>query len=215
MNENNFELGSYLKSIRNEYDITTRNLGKKIGFSHSYISSVENNAKRNPSQDFIEKYLMGVTGNKTMDVNFFIENINKLSDNKFSFKTLDTVDDLFPYISNVVEKFVNQHIFTYKTKNKNNDKKISKDISFEIPINDINFHLTDIENFKFFGGIPLYETEKKEIIKLICNYLNSIYSHNLQLLKDLYNNNKISKESFEEEKEKFEDYLELLKRIQY
>ena len=32
MNENNFELGSYLKSIRNEYDITTRNLGKKLDF---------------------------------------------------------------------------------------------------------------------------------------------------------------------------------------
>ena len=75
MNENNFELGNYLKTIRNEYGITTRSLGNKIGYSHSYISSVENNAKRNPSQDFIEKYLLGLTDNNTSDANFLLKTL--------------------------------------------------------------------------------------------------------------------------------------------
>ncbi|QGR79197.1 helix-turn-helix transcriptional regulator [Staphylococcus hominis] len=214
MNENNFELGNYLKTIRNEYGITTRSLGNKIGYSHSYISSVENNAKRNPSQDFIEKYLLGLTDNNTSDANFFIENINKLSNNEYSFSLLKSLEDIKPLLSQQAEKFIDTYTFTYKVKNKNINKDISKNISFEIPINDLIYHLNDEQNFKFFGNIPLYAQERKDISILITNYLYDIYKSRLNFLNDLHNKKEISEEFYEKELKYVENILSLLKYVE-
>ncbi|WP_079335492.1 helix-turn-helix domain-containing protein [Staphylococcus hominis] len=57
MKKNDFALGGMLKTLRSNKE-TTRSLAKKIGYSHSYISAVENGTKVSPSNEFIQKYLL-------------------------------------------------------------------------------------------------------------------------------------------------------------
>ncbi|HDV6070458.1 TPA: helix-turn-helix transcriptional regulator, partial [Staphylococcus pseudintermedius] len=53
-------LGSYLKKIRIENKFTIKALSDMINFSTTYISSVENDKKNNPSLKFLEAYIYGV-----------------------------------------------------------------------------------------------------------------------------------------------------------
>ena len=49
-------LGDYLRNLRNNKNVTTRELGDLIGYSYSYIASIET-GKRKPREAVVEKYI--------------------------------------------------------------------------------------------------------------------------------------------------------------
>ena len=60
--EKNFnELGNFLRAFRESKNVTLRKLGLKINYSPTYISSVENGKKKNPSRKFLEAFIYGLT----------------------------------------------------------------------------------------------------------------------------------------------------------
>lgn len=209
MTSMNFELGSFLKSIRNDYDITTRKLGEKMGYSHSYISSVENGAKKSPSQDFIENYLLSLTNKNISDVNFFIEKINELSNGTYMYQTIK-INDINKMLSEASKRFSDVHLFNYTIKRKNADKAVTKEAYLEVPINDLNYHLNDISNEKFFRSVPIDTYEMTQINTMINNYLYNIYNTQSLTLKTLLYEGKIDEEVYNEEIEVIGDYLSKL-----
>lgn len=48
------DFGQYFKELRREHKFTQRELAKKIGVSHTYISKIENDALPAPSRDMLE-----------------------------------------------------------------------------------------------------------------------------------------------------------------
>lgn len=54
------EFGSYIKEIRNEKGLSLRELSKRSGISHPYLSQLENGKNKNPSPDIIEKLSKGL-----------------------------------------------------------------------------------------------------------------------------------------------------------
>lgn len=49
-------LGQYLRDLRKRKKMTTRQVGSEIGYSYSYIASLETE-KRTPSDEVLEKYI--------------------------------------------------------------------------------------------------------------------------------------------------------------
>lgn len=48
------DFGQYFKELRREHKFTQRELAKRIGVSHTYISKIENGALPAPSRDMLE-----------------------------------------------------------------------------------------------------------------------------------------------------------------
>ena len=86
-------IGSYLRFIRKEKNVTATELSLKIGYSRTYISCVENNKKTKPSQKFLEAYIYALTEN-VKEVHEIKSNINKLMGKKMfdENKTIPLVD---------------------------------------------------------------------------------------------------------------------------
>lgn len=166
-----FELGSMLKKLRNDAGITTRRLAYDIGYSHGYISSVENGSKLSPSEDFIQKYLLRVCKKSVLLTNYYIDLINELSEGRYQFNLFPTSDlsEEAIEIHKINENFSNVHIFSDYSHGE------TKTVLFEEPINDIHFHLNEMDNQKYFRGIQLGADEMEDIDKMINDYLITIY----------------------------------------
>lgn len=195
MEKENFKLGTLLKTLRKEKE-TTRSLAKKIGYSHSYISSVENGSKLSPSNDFIQKYLLEVNNKSVTEANYFIDLINRLSEGLYNFELLpsalsDEVKEINKELRIANQKFENIHLFVSKQNGK------TKEVMFEEPINDLNFHLSEIDNLKYFKGIQLSHEEMEEIQNLINNYLKTVYKTQLLQTYFLYSEGKLDKDDLE------------------
>lgn len=183
MDKEEFGLGGILKALRNSANITIRALAKKIGYSHSYISSVENGVKLSPSDEFVQKYLLGVNDKNADVANYYLNLINKTSNGLYNFNLLPSakpveLEEMTNESIKVSEDFSNIHVFS----NYKNGK--SREIIFEEPINDIYFHLNEMDNMKYFRGIELSTDETQDITEMINNYLTTIYR--TQLLQTYY-----------------------------
>ena len=195
MDKQSFGLGSILKTLRKNKE-TTRSLAKKIDYSHSYISSVENGSKLSPSNDFIQKYLLEVNNKSVTEANYCIDLINRLSEGLYNFELIpsalsEEVKEANEELRVANQKFENIHLFLSKQNGK------TKEVMFEEPINDLNFHLSEIDNLKYFKGIQLSHEEMEEIQNLINNYLTTIYKTQLLQTHFLYNEGKLDKDDLE------------------
>lgn len=211
MDKKNVGLGGILKTLRNTTNLTTRALAKKIGYSHSYISSVENEVKLSPSNDFIQKYLLGIFDNNSDDVNYYIDLINRLSNGAYAFEELPSTDDSLKSNPNeqmrkISQNFSDPHIFSSNKKGKYNES------FFEEPINDLNFHLNDINNKKYFRNVEIDNWEMIHINEMINDYLTQIYETQANQVGAMHINGDIDKTTYD-------DYMQIisktLKKLDY
>ncbi|UXR37487.1 helix-turn-helix domain-containing protein [Staphylococcus simulans] len=189
-------LGSTLKALRKSSSYTTRKLAEKIGFSHSYISAVENGSKTSPSDEFIQKYLLAVCDMNVENANYFLDMINRYTSDEYNFELLPQSERESSSVTDEKVKgrfknFSDVHIFsTY-----NNGRKKSEKV-FEEPINDISFHLNDVSNAKFFKGIEIDPHELNHINEMINDYLIEIYTSQVNQVSAMYINGDIDKETY-------------------
>ncbi len=206
MNEDKFNLGDFLKSVRNEYKFSTRQLAKVTGFSHSYISSVENNVKKSPSTAFIQKYFMGLTNKNTADANYYIEKVNRLSKGEYTFEKVPTKEYVNSMISAFAQVFSDTHTFVEE----GNKENPGTERTFTEPINDINFHLNDTNNNKYFRKIKIDHDEMIYINEMINNYLLQVYYAQLKEVTALFISGEISKETHKKEEDRINEIINTL-----
>lgn len=178
MNKNDFKLGSLLKTVRKQKGVTTRKLGELMGYSHSYISSVENGSKLSPSNDFIQKYFYHLLDRDLLKANYYINLINQLADGLYNFEELPVPRDL------EIEGFEKENKL-YEDVNVYVSGDNSKTM-FSEPINDLHYHLSDLNNLKFFKGVSISHEEMLHIEKFITNYLISLYKGQSETIYKLY-----------------------------
>lgn len=191
MKKNDFALGGMLKTLRSNKE-TTRSLAKKIGYSHSYISAVENGTKVSPSNEFIQKYLLEINNKNIDEANHFIRLINRLSEGLYDYDQIPSTNFELPEASEQLridnEKFENIHLFVSNRYGK------KREVLFQEPINDISFHLSEIDNVKYFKGVELGYDEMEEIQNLITSYLKTVYMTKMSQTYFLYGEGKFDKE---------------------
>lgn len=182
--KNTNNIGSSLKIFRKDYGISIRKLAEEIGYSHSYISSVETGAKQQPSDEFIKSYILGVTNNDKRKANLIIDTLVQVYGLKLEFFESDNLED-----NPIIDEFLNSHIFVSAGKRTAmNEKKqeLQKNI-FTEPINDLWFHLNDDYNVKYYKDYLLTESDVKNIKRLIDTYLEINISTKLDDVNQSYN----------------------------
>ena len=178
MDKENFRLGNLLKTVRKQKGVTTRKLGELMGYSHSYISSVENGSKLSPSDDFIQKYFYHVMDRDLLDANYYITLINKLADGLYNFEELPVPKNL------EIEKFEKENRL-YEDVNLYVSEDKSKTM-FSEPINDLHYHLSDLNNLKYFKGVTISHEEMLYIENFITDYLINLYNEQCTTIYKLY-----------------------------
>lgn len=173
---NEITLGEYLRKLRNEKKLTTRDLGENIDYSYSYIASVEK-GRRKPSKDFLEKYIYAISKNneELTEVKSVISSITngefyKDFEQKKSFNNDDSMIAAFTNDNNVNTMYVTEDNFI-------------TDKTYNFPINDISYHLKDKYNSKYFKDVKLTDDDRSYINDLIKTHLLEKYKHELNLLK--------------------------------
>jgi transcriptional regulator with XRE-family HTH domain len=84
----NKEIGNKIKRLRQKKRISLRELEKLTGYSHSYISYIENGNKRS-NTDFLEK----VANALNVDVaEFFIDDDSELQEKSISPEWIEVID---------------------------------------------------------------------------------------------------------------------------
>lgn len=173
---NEITLGEYLRKLRNEKKLTTRDLGENIDYSYSYIASVEK-GRRKPSKDFLEKYIYAISKNneELTEVKSVISSITngefyKDFEQKKSLNNDDSMIAAFTNDNNVNTMYVTENNFI-------------TDKTYNFPINDISYHLKDKYNSKYFKDVKLTDDDRSYINDLIKTHLLEKYKHELNLLK--------------------------------
>ncbi|OOV37041.1 hypothetical protein BS756_08910 [Staphylococcus sp. MB371] len=173
---NEITLGEYLRKLRNEKKLTTRDLGENIDYSYSYIASVEK-GRRKPSKDFLEKYIYAISKNneELTEVKSVISSITngefyKDFEQKKSLNNDDSMIAAFTNDNNVNTMYVTEDNFI-------------TDKTYNFPINDISYHLKDKYNAKYFKDVKLTDDDRSYINDLIKTHLLEKYKHELNLLK--------------------------------
>ncbi|ATD30554.1 helix-turn-helix domain-containing protein [Macrococcoides bohemicum] len=210
--DNKMTLGQYLLQIRKRKGMSTRQLAKEIGYSFGYISAVENGTKKNPSLKFIKNYVsrLGAT-QKEIETNLL--EIQNLTNNEYNFGIIeinseeDEENSLFNAFS-IIQSPYNYSEMEYELdeNGKEDKKKIKTETfkSFNFPINDLHYHLTNDHNVKFFKLIKITDDDRYFIDKFIHEYLYNKYN----TLKIEFEEN-----LFDEDKENYTEYLNDLNEI--
>lgn len=152
---NSLSLGSLLKGFREEKGFTVRELSNLINFSYTYISSVENEKKKNPSQRFLESYIYGLA--KTNE---------EIYDMKNKVKNL-TSEKYFKNDNSLLDSFLSTN--APNVMNIKNGNAVTND-TFSFPVNDISFHLDDKYNSKYFRKLKMTDDDRNYIYKFINDY---------------------------------------------
>ncbi|HBE8406201.1 MAG: helix-turn-helix transcriptional regulator [Staphylococcus simulans] len=190
-----FSLGSLLKELREEKNVTVRELAKLINFSYTYISSVENDNKSNPSQKFLESYIYGLAKNSE-EIHDMKNKVNNLTNGKY-FKEDDSLIDAFlsanaPNVMNIREK------------------NITTEKKFTFPVNDIGFHLNDKYNAKYFRKLKLTDDDREYIYK----FINDYFIRKVQLQKrEVEHQKEISSIDEKVADKHIEDYNKLIDKL--
>lgn len=174
---NEITLGEFLRGFRNSKELTTRELGEEIGFSYSYIASVEK-GRRKPSKDFIEKYIYAVSKNNEELTNVK-KKISSITDGELykdfeKKKSIDNEDSMIAAFTND-----NDASTMYVT-----EGGFITDKTYNFPINDISYHLTDKYNAKYFKGIKLSDNDRSYINDLIKIHMIEKYENELSILNN-------------------------------
>ncbi|MBE7355673.1 helix-turn-helix domain-containing protein [Staphylococcus haemolyticus] len=174
------ELGRFLKSIRKQKGKTASEISKNMQYSQGHISGIENGVKSFPSNKLIESYLMNIKDTNE-EYNFYVDEISKLTKGVVKLNKVSNVTDTMEIIDRMMDTPYSREFVSFDD---NNEKNF---IIFDVKINDLYFHLQDINNFKFYKGIRLTDNDKSNINKILNNYFenkSTIIKENTKTLKD-------------------------------
>lgn len=157
-------LGKYLRDLRKEKGLTTRELGEKMNYSYSYVASLET-GKRVPTDEVLEKFIYSLASNSE-ELKKIKREISNITDGKYYQNYIQNDDNFF-----IKDNKVN-------SMNIEEGSIISEKI-YDFPINDISFHLNDKYNSKFFKNIKLDDNDRKNIFFTICMNLKSKFEDKL------------------------------------
>ena len=123
-------LGDYLRNLRNNKNVTTRELGDLIGYSYSYIASIET-GKRKPREAVVEKYIYQLAYNseELKKIKIDISNITNGEYYKSYLVNYDDSDSKNNTIKNDIDSMIIEE-----------NSELTKKI-YNFPINDIFYHL--------------------------------------------------------------------------
>ncbi|MCG3402590.1 helix-turn-helix domain-containing protein [Staphylococcus massiliensis] len=192
-----FNVLKYCKDLREEKEISVRKIAEKIGYSYSYISSMENKARNNPSDKFIKDYILGLVENNHSEFNYHSEKIKELSDGDIDLGIY--VDSATSILDSATNKKVSSYITESHTHNGN---------YYDFSVNDLKYHLEDEKNTTYYGRVPLDAEDSQRIKLLIYNYLNTKYDILKSQLNALYNSKTINEDKYN----KILDEIETIKR---
>lgn len=192
-----FNVLKYCKDLREEKKVSVRKIAEKIGYSYSYISSMENKARNNPSDKFIKDYILGLVENNHSEFNYHSEKIKELSNGDIDLGIY--VDSATSILDATTNKKVSSYITESHTHNGN---------YYDFSVNDLKYHLEDEKNLTFYGRVPLDADDSQHVQSLIYNYLNTKYDILKSQLNALYNSNAIDKDKYD----KILDEIETIKR---
>ncbi|MBM0867099.1 helix-turn-helix domain-containing protein [Staphylococcus auricularis] len=192
-----FNVLKYCKDLREEKEVSVRKIAKKIGYSYSYISSMENKARNNPSDKFIKDYILGLVENNHSEFNYHSEKIKELSNGEI---------DLGLYVdsaTSIMDAVTNKKVSSYITDSHTHDGNY-----YDFAVNDLKYHLEDEKNLTFYGRVPLDADDNEHVKSLIYNYLNTKYDILKSQLNALYNTDTIDEDKYN----KILDEIETIKR---
>lgn len=158
------KIGEVLKNLRKAKNKTTRETAEQLLFSQGHISGIENGKRGMPSVEFLTKYIHSLTFG-IEEFNYYAQKIEKASKGKYKL-TLDKKDTHTLFDNNKIS--LNESVNVFFQRNKSNELETH---FFEVPINDLNYQLHDIDNTKAYKGLGLTDLDRKNIDILINNYL--------------------------------------------
>ena len=191
-------LGNYLKNLRKSKKVSAAKLGKEIGKSQGYISGVENGTRSFPTNDFIKNYV-DTLSNNSIEFNLRIDEINSLPnvtvdidkqkvDENYSDTSSDEITDIFKVSApNVMEHYTSDGI--------------AHDEYYDFPINDLSYHLSDLNNCKYFRKIELDDNDKEYLNNFINSYLVNKMNIQINAMRKRLANGEIAQETHD-------DYIE-------
>lgn len=156
------EVGNYLKSIRKNKNITAKSLGANLQYSQSHISGIENGSKKIPPF-FIPAYLNYVSDSNE-EYNYYADQIAKITAGNFEVEKRQIRKDIKEILNSISKTSRMKEFY-------NNDYNNEKTVTiFSENINDLNFHLEDNLNSKFYRTIELSDYDRKNISKILDIY---------------------------------------------
>ncbi|MGO1421514.1 MULTISPECIES: helix-turn-helix domain-containing protein [Staphylococcus] len=167
-----FSLGEYLRKLRNDKNKTTRDIGKVIGYSYSYVASIET-GRRKPKEEILEKYIYALSDNsdELLEIKRDISNITNGEYYKKYHGTNIVKSD-----ESIIEAMTNNNKVNSMYSSENS--LITKNI-YNFPINDISFHLSDKYNNKFFKSVKLSDEDRNYMNTIFYNHLKQKYDYKL------------------------------------
>ena len=149
----------YLWNVKIHYEVI---IGANLQYSQSHISGIENGSKKIPPF-FIPAYLNYVSDSNE-EYNYYADQIAKITEGNFEVEKRQIRKD-FNKILNSISKPARMKEFY------NNDYNNKKTVTiFSENINDLNFHLEDNLNSKFYKAIELSDYDRKNISKILDIY---------------------------------------------
>ena len=169
---NEFSLGGYLRKLRKEKNKTTRDIGEVIGYSYSYVASIET-GRRKPNEEILEKYIYALSSNS-----------DELIKKKKDISNITNGEYYKKYHGANVIKSDESMIEAMTNNNKVNSMYTSENSLiteklYNFPINDISFHLTDKYNNKFFKNVKLSDEDRNYMNNIFYNHLKQKYDYKL------------------------------------
>lgn len=184
---NELSLGEYLRDLRKKKNKTTRDIGEVIGYSYSYVASIET-GRRKPKEEIIEKYIYALSNNsdELLEIKKDISNITNGEYYKQYYGANIVKSD-----ESMIEAITNNNKVNsmYNTENSLITEKI-----YNFPINDISFHLSDKYNTKFFKNIKLSDEDRNYMNTIFYNHLKQKYDTKLvEIINDINKKEKLLK----------------------
>lgn len=169
---NEFSLGEYLRDLRKKKKKTTREIGEVIGYSYSYVASIET-GRRKPKEEIIEKYIYALSNNSD-ELLEIKKDISNITNGEYYKKYYDA--NIVKSNESMIEAITNNNKVNsmYSTENSLITEKV-----YNFPINDIAFHLSDKYNNKFFKNVKLSDEDRNYMNTIFYNHLKQKYDYKL------------------------------------
>lgn len=199
-------LGKFLKKLRNNKKKTTREVAEFLSYSQGHISGIENGKRGIPSETYIEDVITFLS-DTFEEYNFNIDQLKEVTNDKIQLLKSD-----------VNEKIKNNSMLESFTDNNEapnimymeNNLGLKENTFFSIPINDLNFHLNDISNSKYYRKLKLTDIDRKHINDYINNYLINKIRIQLENVQNLYKQNLLNKQTHSKYSKELKELIEKL-----
>lgn len=174
-------IGDFLYQYRSKNKLSVQNLHEITGVSQPYLSQIESGGKI-PSRKIVDKIAQGIANNDGINIKEIHNKLLKLA----GYSEIRYADSLF-------ELFNAPSLNRFNTENK---EGLIAQNSYNFPVNDLYFHLTDKYNQKMFKTVRLDDDDRSFIEEVIKMYL--------------INKNRVLQKYDKEEKDYYSNVIDLL-----